>query len=115
LFFAAGCIEPAVTDKQSPRANAVRSSAIGYGTYEDVMHGIEQAIAPGPFILGDRFSAADVYLGSQLGWGLMMKTIDPRPVFSEYVARLAKRPAYARFMEKSKELETALKTRQGNV
>jgi glutathione S-transferase len=112
LFFAAACIEQAGTDKQSPRSAAVRASALGYGTYEDVMNGIQNAITPGPYILGDRFSAADVYVGSQLGWGLMVKSIEPRPVFAEYVARLAKRPAYVRFLEKTKELEDALKARQ---
>ncbi|HWO13558.1 MAG TPA: glutathione S-transferase family protein [Polyangiaceae bacterium] len=115
LFFAAGCIEAAALDKQSPRAAPVRSSALGYGTYEDVMNAIEQAVSPGPFVLGDRFSAADVYLGSQLGWGLMVKSIEPRPAFTEYVARLARRPAYARYMEQSKALEEALKTRQGKA
>jgi glutathione S-transferase len=112
LFFAAACIEQAGTDKQSPRAIEVRASALGYGTYDDVMNAIEQAVTPGPYVLGDRFSAADVYLASQLGWGLMIKSIEPRPAFSEYVARLAKRPAYLRFMEKSKEFEEALKARQ---
>jgi glutathione S-transferase len=112
LFFAAACIEQAGTDRQSPRAVEVRPSALGYGTYEDVMNGIENAITPGPFILGDRFSAADVYLGSQIGWGLMIKSIEPRPAFAEYVARLAKRPAHARFMQKTKELEEALKARK---
>lgn len=112
LFFAAGCIEPAATDKQSPRTVDVRPSALGYGTYDDVMNAIEHAITPGPYVLGDRFSAVDVYLASQLGWGLMIKSIEPRPAFAEYVARLAKRPAYVRFMEKSKELEEALKAHQ---
>jgi glutathione S-transferase len=112
LFFAAVCIEHASIDKQSPRTVEVRSSALGYGTYEDVMNGIENAITPGPYILGDRFSAADVYLGSQIGWGLMTKSIEPRPAFGEYVARLGKRPAYIRFMEKTKELEQALKDRK---
>lgn len=115
LFFAAGCIEAAALDKQSPRSAPVRSSALGYGSYEDVMAGIEHAIQPGPYILGDRFSAADVYLGSQLGWGLMTKSIEARPAFEEYVARLGKRPAYVRFMEKTKELEQALATRQGKA
>jgi glutathione S-transferase len=113
LFFAAACIEQAGTDKQSPRSVEVRSSALGYGTYDDVMNNIENAIAPGPYILGDRFSAADVYFGSQLGWGLMIKSIEPRPAFSDYVARLSKRPAYQRFTEKTKELEEALKKRAG--
>jgi glutathione S-transferase len=111
LFFAAACIEQAGTDKQSPRTNEVRASSLGYGTYEDVMNGIESAITPGPYILGDRFSAADVYLGSQLGWGLMIKSIEPRPAFAEYMARLSKRPAYVRFLEKTKELEQAMKAR----
>jgi glutathione S-transferase len=115
LFFANACIEQAATDKQSPRSAPVRSSALGYGSYEDVMNAIEQAITPGPFVLGDRFSAADVYLGSQLGWGLMVKSIEARPVFTDYVARLGKRPAFARFMEKNKELEAALETRQGKA
>jgi glutathione S-transferase len=113
LFFAAACIEQAGTDKQSPRAVEVRPSALGYGTYEDVLNNIENAITPGPFILGDRFSAADVYFGSQLGWGMMIKNIEPRPAFQEYVNRLQKRPAHVRFMEKSKELEEALKKRAG--
>jgi glutathione S-transferase len=112
LFFAAACIEQAGTDKQSPRTVEVRPSALGYGTYEDVMNGIENAITPGPYILGDRFSAADVYFGSQIGWGLMIKSIEPRPAFAEYVARLGKRPAYVRFMEKTKQLEQALKDRK---
>lgn len=115
LFFGAGCVEPALTDKQSPRSAPVRASALGYGSYEDMLHGLEHALTPGPFVLGDRFTAADVYIGSQIGWGLMVKSLEPRPVFSEYVARLAKRPAYVRFMEKSAELETALKTRQGKA
>jgi glutathione S-transferase len=112
LFFAASCIEAASMDKQSPRVAEVRASARGYGTYEDVMNGIEKAITPGPYVLGDRFSAADVYLGSQIGWGLMTKSIEARPAFIEYEARLGKRPAYVSFLQKSKELEEALKARQ---
>ena len=113
LFFAAACIEQAGTDKQSPRASEMRASALGYGTYDDVMNNIENAVTPGPYILGDRFSAADVYFGSQLAWGLMIKSIEPRPTITEYVARLSKRPAYQRFMAKTKELEDALKKKAG--
>src|SRR5688572_6450378 len=76
LFFAAGCIEPAGIDKTSPRSVEVRPSALGYGSYDDVMNTIEKAVTPGPYLLGDRFSAADVYLGSQLVWGLMVKSIE---------------------------------------
>jgi glutathione S-transferase len=111
LFFAAACLEPAAMDKTSPRTAEVRPSALGYGTYEDVMNAIEGAITPGPHVLGDRFSAADVYLASQLGWGLMVKSIEARPAFVEYVQRLSKRPAFGRFMELNKELEQALQAR----
>jgi glutathione S-transferase len=110
LFFAAACIEQASLDKTSPRTAEVRKSALGYGSYDDVMNAIENAITPGPHVLGDRFSAADVYLASQLGWGLMVKSIEPRPAFVEYVQRLSKRPAFVRFMDANKELEQALKT-----
>ena len=99
--------------KQSPRASEMRASALGYGTYDDVINNIENAVTPGPYILGDRFSAADVYFGSQLAWGLMIKSIEPRPTITEYVARLSKRPAYQRFMAKTKELEDALKKKAG--
>lgn len=111
LFFAAACIEQAGTDRQSPRAVDLRASALGYGTYEDVMNNIENALTPGPYLLGDRFTAADVYFGSQLAWGLAIKSIEPRPLFGDYVARLSKRPAHQRFTDKSKELEGALKRR----
>lgn len=71
---------------------------MGYGSYDDVVNALEIALAPGPFILGERFSAADVYVGSQVGWGLMTKSLEPRASFQQYVARCAERPAYQRFM-----------------
>lgn len=110
LFFAAGCIEPALTDKAFPRVSAARPSALGYGTYEDVLNAMEKLLGAGPYVLGERFSAADVYLGSQINWALMMKNLDPRPSFLRYVERLSDRPAHRRFVEKSKVLEDALKT-----
>jgi glutathione S-transferase len=49
--------------------------------------------------LGERFSAADVYVGAQLQWGLMVKALEPRPVFLQYVDRLAQRPALQNLMK----------------
>ena len=109
LFFAAGCFEPALTDKAFPRVSEARASALGYGTYDDVLNATEKLIGAGPYVLGERFSAADVCLGSQINWSLMMKTLEPRPSFLRYVERLSDRPAYKRFMEKSKVLEDGLK------
>jgi glutathione S-transferase len=104
LFFGAGCVEPAIIDRMFSRPAPSRPAALGYGNYDDTVNTLEQAITPGPFILGGRFSAADVYLGSALGWGTMMKAIDPRPAFQEYLKRLSERPAYQRFMAQNEEL-----------
>ncbi len=48
------------------------------------------------FIAGDRFSAADVYVGSQIGWGLAFGTIESRPAFAAYWSRISERPAAVR-------------------
>jgi len=109
LFFAAGCVEPAVMDKSFSRPPVERPGAIGYGTYEDTMATLERALAPGPFILGERFSAADVYVGSQIGFGMMTKTIEPRPSFVAYQGRLAQRPAFQRFMAEAQKFSEQLK------
>ena len=69
---------------------------IGYGNFATVMDVLEQAVSATPFIAGDSFSAADVYCGSQIGWGLQFRSIEQRPAFEAYWARLAGRPAYQR-------------------
>jgi glutathione S-transferase len=96
MFFAAGPVEYAVVDKMLARPPAERKGAIGYGTYEDTMSTLEKAVTSGPFILGERFSACDVYVGSLIGWGLMTKSIEARPAFVEYARRASDRPAFRR-------------------
>jgi glutathione S-transferase len=104
LFFGAGCIETAVVDRMFSRPAPNRPGVLGYGSYEDVVKALELALTPGPWILGDRFSAADVYLGSQLGWGMGVKAIEPRPSFQAYVGRVMERPAFKRFTEQAAKL-----------
>ena len=60
------------------------------------LNAIEKAVTPGPFILGERFSAADVYVGSQIGYGMLTKSLEPRPAFAAYFERLSARPAHKR-------------------
>jgi glutathione S-transferase len=96
LFFSAGCIEPALVDRMFSRPLPERPGALGYGSYADVMNALELAITPGPFILGERFSAADVHVGSEIVWGSMTKTLEPRQKFLDYAERLAARPAFQR-------------------
>lgn len=97
LFFAAGPLEQAVTARalgwQVPPG---REGMAGFGCYDDTLNALETALQPGPFICGEQFSAADVYVGSSLAWGLMFGSIEKRPVFADYVKRLGGRPAAQR-------------------
>jgi glutathione S-transferase len=97
LFFAAGCLEPAMTDKSQGRVSE-KPGQVGYGTYEDTMNAVHTAITPGPFILGDKFSTADLYLSSMLGYGMFTKTIEPTSEIGAYVARCNERPVMQRLM-----------------
>jgi glutathione S-transferase len=109
LFFTAGCVEPAVIDHTFKRPKVERQGTIGYGTYEDTMAALERAVTPGPYILGDKFSAADVYVASQIGWGLMTKGIEARPAFQAYMAPIAERPAFRRANEQDERLLAQMK------
>ena len=97
LFFAAGPLEAAVTAKALGLLAPVEKRAMaGYGTFESTMDTLEAAVAGREYVAGDRFTAADVYVGSQIGWGLMFGTIEKRQAFSDYVDRLHARPAFQR-------------------
>lgn len=110
LFFAAGCVEPAMVDKMLGRAPAERASSVGYGTYENMVNTLERALEPGPFVLGEKLSAADVCLASQIGWGLRARGIEPRPSFVAYAGRATARPAYQRAAALAEELVARLKS-----
>ena len=110
LFFGAGPVESATTDKGFPRGAPARPSAIGYGTYEDTIDTLEKAITPGPWVLGEQFSAADVYLGAQIGWGMMFKWIEPRPAFTRFNELCTSRPAAKRANEQATAIIEKLKT-----
>src|SRR4028118_1504666 len=97
MFFAAGPVEAAVTGKSlGLLAPEDKAAMAGYGTFDATMMALERAVSQGDYICGDQFTAADVYVGSQIGWGLMFGTIDKRPAFTDYVGRLASRPAAVR-------------------
>jgi glutathione S-transferase len=109
MFFAAGPVEAAVSNKA---LNFVvppeRQRMMGYGTFELTMNALEGAISNGKFLLGDNFSAADVYVGSAIGFGMMFGTMEKRPAFEKYWERISGRPAYLR----AKELDDALVAQQ---
>ena len=100
MFFAAGPVEAAITNKAMGFELAEdKKATVGYGSYEDVVDVLEHALEKGPYICGDQFTAADVYVGSQIGWGLMFGTLPKRPTFEDYAGRLRSRPAAVRAAE----------------
>jgi glutathione S-transferase len=97
LFFAAGPLDAAVTDRSlgvTPTPEQRRM--VGYGSFDEVLDTLEAAVWEHEYLAGGRFSAADLYLGSHLGWGMAMGSIEPRPAFKTYVERLQARPAATR-------------------
>jgi glutathione S-transferase len=100
LFFAAGPVEAAVTNQSLGFEVAPeRRRMAGYGCMDDVLNALETAVTDREFLAGDRFSAADVYAGSQIGWGMQFGTIEKRPAFERYWATLSERPAAVRARE----------------
>lgn len=106
LFFAAGPLETASANKMFGfEITKEQQATAGYGSLPRVINALESAFGNGPYIIGDKFSAADVYVGSHIDWGVnMTKTIPDKPVFTEYLSRLKDRDAYIR----ANELDDAL-------
>jgi glutathione S-transferase len=100
LFFAAGPLEAAATNKAlGLEVPPERKAMAGYGSLADVLATLEATLADRDYLVGDRFTAADLYVGSHLGWGMAFGTLDKRPAFERYHARLAARPAAIRARE----------------
>ena len=95
LFFAPACIEPAFAQKFAKFD--MPTTAAGWGDFDRVINTLESVLSQGPWILGERFSAADVMIGSDLLFGVeRFKIVEPRPVFAAYLARCHARPALQR-------------------
>ena len=97
LFFGAGPIEQATSIqflKVEPTAD--QRSMLGFGCMDDVLNALEGALKGREYLVGDSFTAADLYISAHLGWGMSFGTLEKRPVFEAYVARLQTRPAAVR-------------------
>ncbi len=105
MFFAAGPFESAITNKALGfDVPADRERTAGYGNLETAVSAMKSAINEKGYIAGDQFSAADIYVGSQIGWCMMFGTLEKRPEFVEYWDRISGRDAYKR----AKEIDDAL-------
>jgi glutathione S-transferase len=97
LFFAAGPVEAAFSNRAAGfEPTPERRAMFGYGTFELTINTLEKAVAGKQYIASDRFSAADLYVASEIGFMLQFGLLEPRPAFSDYVARMTDRPAYVR-------------------
>ena len=95
LVFYAACFEPAVGDRAMQRDPAPRSQS-PYADFDTTMNAITSALEPGPWLLGERFSAADVLWGNALRWLTGFGMVEATPAVADYVARVMARPAQQR-------------------
>jgi glutathione S-transferase len=97
LFYAAGPLEAAITNRSlGVVPTETQQRMVGYGSFEAAIAGLEHAVAAHPYIAGERFTAADVYVGAQVIWGLQFGTMPKLAAFEAYAARLTERAAYRR-------------------
>lgn len=110
MFFCAGPLEAATTNQAlGITVPAERQRMVGYGSLGHVLDALEGALKQADYVTGAGFSAADVYVGSHIGWGMMVGAIEARPAFTRYWQRLAERPA----AQRAKEIDDALMPARG--
>lgn len=97
LMFTPSTLEPAIFERRA--GTPANSFSSGWGDYERATAALERALAPGPWLFGDAFTAADLYLASSLDFTMQFGLLDRRPAFEAYAARAKQRPSHARAME----------------
>jgi glutathione S-transferase len=103
LAFYGSAFEPALVDhylKHEPAPPAMSP----YGTYDEVIGLLSAQLAAGPYLLGERFTAADVLWGTALGWTTQFKLVPERPEFMRYVSLVNERPAAKKVSAEDQEL-----------
>jgi glutathione S-transferase len=99
-FFVAGPIEAAFSNRAAGfEPDADKQRMFGYGNYNLAIDTLEKAISAKPHMAGDRFTAADLLVGAYVNFMLRFKLLDPRPAFTDYVARMTDRDAFRRAQE----------------
>ena len=105
MFFGAGPLDAAVTNKAlGVQVPPERRHMVGYGSLELVTSTLASHLSSHAYFCGDTFSAVDVYVGSQIGFGLRFGTIEARAELAEYWSRISQRPAHARAIAKDNAL-----------
>lgn len=110
LFFAAGPAEAAITNRYAKfEPDAEQGRMFGYGSFDRMAEVLADAVATRPYIAGDRFTLADVYVGAQIGWGVQFGTLPRHDSFVAYWDRLKDRPAHRRAASLDDELAAKAK------
>ena len=104
MVFYAACFEPAVIDSATQRELAPQPMS-PYGDFETMLRTLTDQLAKAPYLLGERFTAADVLWGGALTWTTMFKLVPELPVITAYIGRCGARPSVA--MVKAKDAESA--------
>ena len=109
LFFYGSSFEPAIVDRSMKREPAAMATS-PYGDWDSMLGALTAQLAKGPYLLGDRFTAADVLWGTALRWTTMFKLVPESPSVIKYIARVAARPAAAR----ASKIDADLAAQQGS-
>ena len=100
LFFFSGPFEAAILNRSLGfEVEDDKEATAGYGNFDRVMSTVDRLLGVQDYVAGARFTAADIYCGAQIGWGIQFGTIEPTPNLAGYWQRLSSRPAYARAAE----------------
>ena len=114
LFFAAGPLEQAVTNKAAGfEPTAERERMFGYGNYERAVNALADHLASRDYVGGSRFNAADVYVGSAVMWGTQFGTLPKLDSFTAYAGRLSQREAYRRAKDEDNQLIAEIQAAAG--
>jgi glutathione S-transferase len=100
------CFEPALVDRAMKREPAP-SSTSPYGDFDTMLKALTDQLAQGPYLLGDRFTAADVLWGTALTWTMMFGIVPELPVLKAYTERINARPAVQLARARDAELAAA--------
>jgi glutathione S-transferase len=98
LFFAAGVMEPAFGEKFF-KWQDVPPRRAAWGSFASMEETVTAGVQPGPWLTGDHFTGADVFVGSNLHWGVLWDLFPKEGVIADYVARCAARPALKRALQ----------------
>lgn len=113
IFFTSGPVEAAFTAKSMGwEVPPERQAMAGFGTYDIAMNTLEKGLTGKTYIAGDRFTAADLFVGAMVNFMLTFKLLEPRPVFTDYAKRMTDREAYRRATEIDGQLIAEMQAKQ---